>query len=222
MIESRVPLAKSKTARAPRGAWKLLRGLFLMLMAAHWSAQHLAPGKLKTGALRALARHIGALEHGLRCLLILMRATPARPATLPAGLLARRAAPPRPRRKAARFALGLAQLANGFARYGHDTSALASIRKAPPPRPAPPPRGPTASAPMADPAEALRTRLEAMRAVFSDPQTHAAKLAARLRAKGLRLRGLKSLIPAAALWLLTSYRAAPAVHARLLPAPNTS
>ena len=199
-----------------------MRRFFLMLMAAAWATQHLAPGRLKTGALRVLVGHMGALEHGLRCLLLLMRAAPAPPAKIPEGL-GRATTPARAtRRKSPRFSLGLAQLAKGFARHGHDVSALLSTRKACAAHAARPPRGPTASAPIADPAEALLARLQAIRAVLADPHAHAAKFAAILRGKGLALRALKSLIPAAALWRLTSHRAADKAHALPGPSPNTS
>lgn len=192
--------------------------MFLILMAGLSGVHRLAPGKLKTGALRVLARHIGALEHGLRCLLLLMRAAPAPSLKVPEGLA--RAPSRRVRRRTPRFSLSLSALAEGFARHGHETSALKSSRAANPAPP--PPRGPTASAPLADPADALLARLEAMRAVFADPHGHAAKFAAILRGRGLALRALKSLIPAAALWILTNHTGPVARHALRAPAPNTS
>ena len=77
MIHGRVPVSNATSARAPRGAWKGLRALFLMLTAALWAAARLAPGSLKASSLRLLARHVGTLEHGLRCLLLLMRGASA-------------------------------------------------------------------------------------------------------------------------------------------------
>lgn len=221
MIKGCASLAKSNTARAPRGEWTLTRRFLLMLMAILWGVQRLAPGKFRESALRVLARHTRALEHALRCLLLLMRAAPAAPANVPKGL-PRNASTPRTRRGAPRFSLSLNQLAQGFARRGLDASALTANRKRGTARNAPPPRGPTACAPIADPAETLRARLEAMRAVFAHPHLHAARLAALLRGAGLSLRARKSLTPAAALWQLTSHRAGDHSHALRGPAPNTS
>lgn len=222
MIHGRVPVSNATSARAPRGGWKGLRVLFLMLTAALWAAARLAPGSLKASSLRLLARHVGALEHGLRCLLLLMRGAPPPAATVPEGL-PRSSAPRRAGLKAPRFSLSLAALAKGFARNGHDVSALAPARKsaaAPTPRP---PLIPAAPAlPVIDPADLLKARLDALRAVFADPHGHAARLAANLHARGFCLRALKALIPAAALWCLTSHRAACHNHALPVPAPNTS
>lgn len=221
MIKGCISLAKSNAVRAPRGEWKLVRCFFLMLMAAVCSFQRLAPSRFRTGALRALARHTGTLEHALRCLLLLMRAAPA-PATSVPESLSRNAASRHTRHKPPRFSLSLAKLAQGFARRGLDAPALTALRKARAARNAPPPRGPTASAPVADPAEILRARLDAMRAVFADPHLHAAKLAALLRASGLSLRARKTLIPVAALWTLAHHHAQGHSHALHAPIPNTS
>lgn len=224
MIEGRPSHRKLKAIRAPEGYWKGLRRLYLILMAALWAAQRLVPGRLKRSALRALGRHIGALEHGLRCLLLLMRAAPAPSAKFPEGGLRGRdsSCARAPRRKARRFSLSLSQLAKGFARNGQDCSALTAPRKAHTARHAPPPRGPTASAPIADPAEALMARLHALRAVFADPHAHAAKMTALLRGKGFALRALKAIIPAALIWHLTRHRASAPGKALPCPVPNTS
>lgn len=222
MIQGRAPVSKATSARAPRGAWKGLRALFLMLTAALWTVACLAPGSLKAASLRLLARHTGALEHGLRCLLLLMRGAPQAGAKLPEGL-ARSSAPRRAGLKPPRFSLSLAALAKGFARNGHDVSALAPPRNpaaAHCPRPLPFPTPP--ALPPADPADLLKARLDALRAVFADPHGHAARLAANLLARGFCLRALKALIPAAALWCLTSHSAAALSHALPVPAPNTS
>lgn len=222
MIKGRVPVAKPLAARAPRGAWKGLRAIFLMLTAALWAACRLMPGPVKASSLRLLARHVGALEPGLRCLLLLMRGAPPPAATVLEGL-PRSSAPRRAGLKPPRLSLSLAALAKGFARNGHDVSALVPARKsaaAPTPRP---PLIPAAPAlPAIDPADLLKARLDALRAVFADPHGHAARLAANLAACGFRLRALKALIPAAALWRLTSHRAAPHNHALPVPAANTS
>ena len=221
MIKGRPVSARSKPARAPRGAWSLLRGLFLMLIASHWSIANLAPGRAKSAAFRILARHIRALEHGLRCLLILMRAAPVAAPSFP-GLPtpSTRSGVSAPcRRKPARFSLSLARLAQGFAEQG------APLNCSPNPSPGPCPRRPALpKAPLQaiPPADALRARLHAMRAVFENPHWHAAKLAAVLRAGGLILRGLKPLIPAAALWQLTSHHAANRAPAAPPRGPNTS
>lgn len=220
MIKGRVPLTQPCRARPPRGAWKLLRGLLLMLTGALWSVQHLAPGRMRASALRALARHIGALEHGLRCLLLLMRAAPAPQVKLPEGL-ARRQPRGAGRRKSHRFSLSLSALAKGFGRKGREIPGLAPSRHVPPAA-SRPPRGPTASAPIADPAELLRARLTALRAVFADPRGHAAKLSAMLSARGFRLRALKALIPAAALWILMNHPARAEGIGLPAATPNTS
>ena len=222
MIHGRVPVSKATSACAPRGAWKGLRALFLMLTAALWAAARLAPGPLKASSLRLLARHVGALEHGLRCLLLLMRGAPKRSATVPEGL-PQGTTPRQMSGKPPRFSLSLTALARGFARNGHDITALAPARKEAAARNAPLPRGPSCiPAPAIDPSEQLRARLGALRAVFADPHGHSARLAANLLARGFRLRALKALIPAAALWCLTSHRVAGHSHALPVPAPNTS
>lgn len=221
MIHGRVPVAKSQARRLPRGAWKVLRGLFLMLAATLWSVERLPAGKLKSSGLRLLSSHIGALEHGLRCLLLLMRAPPAPQAKMPEGLPRRSHGARAPRRASKRFSLSLSALAKGFARYGRQAPAL-TPKKARVPAPSKPPRGPTASAPVADPAEALAARLTALRAVFADPAGHAARLSAILRAKGITLRAMKALVPAADLW--TRMNHSPRVQDPALRAPllNTS
>ncbi|PKP83085.1 MAG: hypothetical protein CVT79_03295 [Alphaproteobacteria bacterium HGW-Alphaproteobacteria-18] len=168
-------------------------------------------------------------EHGLRCLLILMRAAQAPAANIPKGLT-RAVSSGGARRHAPRFSLSLIQLAKDFARHGRDAAHLTSGRRrvAPPAAPAlalapaPAPRGPAASASVTDPAARLLARLEAIGTVFTDPQGYAAKFAATLRANGLCFRALKSLIPSAALWQLTSHRAGDHNHALPTPAPNTS
>ncbi|MGE6697815.1 hypothetical protein ACQKH5_09000 [Hyphomonas sp. NPDC076900] len=220
MIKGRVLLAQPCRAQPPRGAWKLLRGLLLMLTGALWSVQHLAPSRMRAGALRNLARHIGALEHGLRCLLLLMRAAPAPRVKLPEGLA--RCQPRRTgRRKSHRFSLSPGTLAKGFARHGREISGLAPKPCAPPPT-SRPPRGPTASAPIADPADLLRARLAALRAVFADPHGHAAKLSAILSARGFRLRALKALIPAVALCVRMNHPARAEGIGLPATTPNTS
>lgn len=193
----------------------------LILTVALWSVQAFAPGKIKRGALRVLARHTGALEHGLRCLLLLMRAAPSQGAEIPEGL-SRTKVSARVRRKASRFSLSLAQLAKGFARHGHDTSALAPKRREIAAPNTLPPRGPAASTPITDPADALLARLDAIRGVFADPHCHAARLAGILRDGGFTLRALKALIPTASLWQLTSHRAGSQSQVLPCPAPNTS
>jgi len=220
MIEGRVPVAKPLAARAPRGAWKGLRAMFLMLTAALRAACRLMPGPVKASSLRLLARHVGALERGLRCLLLLMRGAPQLAAKVPDGLPCSAAA----RRlscKPPRFSLSLAALARGFARNGHDISALARPRKEVAARIAQSPRRPS-TVPIPDPAEQLRARLDALRAVFADPHGHAARLAAILLARGFRLCALKALIPAAVFWQLTSHHPARQSHVLPVPAANTS
>lgn len=185
----------------------MLRALLLMLTASLCALSILPDGGTRRRALRALARPIHSLEHGLRCLLLLMQARPALPKPLPSEPCPCRASCRRKtgRRRPARFSLSLAALAAGFAANGAKVSRPRRRARAPLP-PAPRrPDDPTASAPIADPADLLRARLQAMRAVFADPHGHAARFAAILKGAGLRLKTLRALIPDPRLWQITDH-----------------
>lgn len=221
MIKGRPAHARTTPARAPRGAWSLLRGLFLMLMASHWTIFQLAPGRARRAALRILARHVGALEHGLRCLLILMRAAPVAAPPFP-GLPTpsnRRSVSALARQQPARFSLSLARLAQGFAQRGAPLNYSRKSLSRPCPQQQAAPASPSRAV---SPADAIGARLQAMRAVFDDPHRHAAKLAAILRAGGLIPHRAKPLIPSAALWQLICHTAASPAPSAPPRGPNTS
>lgn len=197
----------------------MLRVLFLMLTASLRALSSLPGSGARRTALRILTRHVQRLEHGLRCLLLLMRARPAAPKPAPFNARAG-SRPSRPggiHARPARLSLSLAALAAGFAANGAKV-AFPGRRTSPRRPPAPRlPHDPTASAPIADPAEMLLARLEAMRDVFADPHGHAARFAATLKRAGLRLKTLKGRIPDPCIWQITDH--VPAARAAQLVCP---
>lgn len=202
----------------------MLRAIFLILTASVWALSSLSTGEARRRACRMIAHHIRRLEHGLRCLLLLMRARPATPKPAPFEVRpgTRPSRQKAARRRPARFSLSLTALAAGFAANG---AKVAFPRPRPGPRTPPAPRlpdDPTAPAPIADPAVMLHARLEAMRAVFADPQGHAARFAAILKGAGVRLKALKALIPDPGLWQITDHVCAVSAALPARPLLDTS
>ena len=206
MIRGNSSCARNRRPRPGAATWALARTLLLALMMIHRWLPRMTRGKARVSLLKFIRKHTGMMEHIFRCLLVCMHAAPAaaKPAPfIPRATDADRAAPSG-RRSPPSFSIGLAQLAAGFARYGAPVAALENRKR--PQRPdKPPPRGHSAAAPIADPIAQLEARLNAMRALLDDPHPHAAKLALRLSAAGIRLRRLKPLIPGAEIWALLSH-----------------
>ncbi len=207
MIRGNSSCARNRRPRPGPAAWALARTLLLALMMIHRWLPGMTRGKARVSLLKFIRKHTGMMEHIFRCLLVCMHAAPAaaKPAPfIPRATDAERAAPVR-RRSPPRFSISLAELAAGFARYGAPVAALETRKRPQRPDQQLPPRGPSAAAPIADPIAQLEARLNAMRALLDDPHSHAARLALRLSAAGIRLRRLKHLIPSAEIWSLLSH-----------------
>jgi len=189
MSGSRPTLRKRAPPPGKRWAeWALVRArLAIYAFAADWLIA-CTPSRLCTDGLRRIARDIDKLEQILRCLLLLMhppRKVP-KPA-VPVFTTTSTARSPRRRRAPARLSITLRK----FSWY------------TPPARPAPHSvagSSPRLRLPAEDPAAALRRRLAALRAVFTDPAPHARRIADAWLARGLRPRRPESIFPNAELW----------------------
>ena len=224
MIKRAASPVRKRPARSRRAAWALARVLLCALTAMVEWLRRSAPGSSPTGLVRFVQQQTAMVEHIFRCLLILMRAAPAAPKPAPFQPALKDAAvcAPSTRPKVAPGFLSLSQIAGGFARYGGGPPARQSFGRAVVPAPRPIPRGPTASAPVADPLEILAARLGALRAVLADPRAHAARLAALLKLAGLTPRARLPQLPDAAFWLLCNYTATAAAAPAPGPRPDTS
>ncbi|MFN7054961.1 hypothetical protein [Hyphomonas sp.] len=172
----------------PAGAkpviWRWLRLQVRLIAAFLWAVRQMPQSALRRSAEAAAARHVGTYGRILRALLImfavrLMR----RPMPPPAALqITARQRIRRARSLPARFSL-----------------SLADFRHVLPPAPAPKPSGPRATPASRLPALPADVSLAALRAVFSNPESWALKLARTLKARGLTPRAPTPQIPSAGL-----------------------
>ena len=171
MIKGNSLRVRKHPARLQRAAWALARVLLLSLTVMIDWLQRNSFAQSPASLIRFAQTQTAIVEHIFRCLLILMRATPAapKPAPFQPALNDADARTPSTRRYGAPGFLSLSQIAKGFARFGAVPPALDARRPARPPALPPGPYGPTAAAPVADPLELLAARLSGLRAVLEDP-----------------------------------------------------
>ena len=211
MIRGPSSRSRARPARPRAAAWSIARGLLMALTLACYWLPMLPRGKSRDAVMAFVKTGTCKLEHIFRCLLISLRAAPAAPKPAPFTPHARSAETRTLslRQPPAGFSFSLARLVQGFEKYGTVPEALARLEASRRPRESRPPRGPTASAPIADPITMLAGRLAAIRAVLVDPHTHAARFAAVLKAAGIGLRKSRPLVPAGEVWMVARHQPAP-------------
>lgn len=182
--------------------------VLLMLMASVAWAGQMAPGKTRNGLLRFAAARTRWLEHVFRCLLIVLRASPAprKPAPfIPSQTASGAHRPGKPRRMRAQLLLSLNSLARGFAETGKPHPLLEEWkqrqRRQSPPACAQTMRDTVPAYPV-DPAALLEARLAALKSVLDDPFPYAARMAAILKAAGFCARCLKPILPDGEIWAI--------------------
>lgn len=216
MNASRLSSAPQRPRPVKKAVWVAARMVLLMLMASVAWAQQMAPGKTRNGLLRFAAARTRWLEHIFRCLLIVLRASPAprKPAPFtplrPDSSLGQARMP---QRMSAQLSLSLSSLAGGFEETGKAHPLLEEWkqrqrRALPGARATAVPQSRPASA--IDAAALLEARLAALKAVLDDPYPHAARMAAILKAAGFCARRLKPSIPNGEVWAILNQLASAA------------
>lgn len=215
MNTRRLSSAPKRPRPVKKAVWVAARMVLLMLMASVAWAQQMAPGKTRNGLLRFAAARTRWLEHIFRCLLIVLRASPAprKPAPfIPSQRASGTHRPGKPRRMRAQLLLSLNSLARGFAETGKPHPLLEEWkqrqRRQSPPACAQTMREGVPACPV-DPAALLEARLAALKSVLDDPYPYAARMAAILKAAGFCARRLKPILPDGEIWAILNQAGLP-------------
>lgn len=215
MNTRRLSSAPQRPRPVKKAVWVAARMVLLMLMASVAWARQMAPGKTRNGLLRFAAARTRWLEHIFRCLLIVLRASPAprKPASfVPSQTATGPHRPGKPRRLRAQLSLSLNSLARGFEETGKPHPLLEEWRQRQrrqvPPARAQSMRDRIPACPV-DPAAQLEARLAALKSVLDDPYPYAARMAAILKAAGFCARRLKPSIPNGELWAILNQSGSP-------------